>query len=176
MSEMFETILIKRIGKAIQKVLNEYNIDYQKFSNVNMQQVMKDAEQTISWQDKEITTHVQNILNNLHKQYKFKDLLNGFATEVSWSKHIATACTDMNGRLFINPDYIRSILDRGDKAIEFIILHEAMHNYLDKKNRQIKVINVNSNIAADEQVNHEILLKWPEYKQSAKSIGALIRY
>ena len=174
--------IINDVAKIVKKTLNEYkydNIDYDKF-NIDTQKLGNEIQKPLNYKYTNIANKVQKILDNMHKQYRFKEFLTGFATEPRWADSVATACTDMEGMLVFNPEFAQKIYDIGVKAVEFAIMHEAMHNYLKNKGSYkqkaigySKEAKVNNNVQADEEVNAEILRRWPEYKEYAEKLHAI---
>ena len=101
---------------------------------------------------------------------------NNMNQNIEWSYQIDTACTDgYDGRLIINPEFITYIFERiGELGVQFIILHETMHNYYNNVRHAQQINSVAANISVDRLINNEIIRRWPEFKDVPAQIGALL--
>jgi hypothetical protein len=122
----------------------------------------------------------------MHNDFKFKAFIDeNMATKINWTYQIDTAATDgNNGMLMFNPEFAEKIYNTGagslqkgnlgEMCIQFIILHEAMHNYYHNTRHEKEINSVYDNIQSDKRINAEIIRRWPMFKEIPQLIGALL--
>ena len=177
--QLYETIM-KSVAKTVKKSLNEFNIFGVEVPSLQQGKIsdIDDADKPVKWNDRQITKDVQAIYDKMKTNIKFKDFMknNNACEQIEWSYKIDTACTDGHtGRIIINPEYIATVLENaGEPGIQFIILHELMHNYYNNVKHTQKIVNPSDNIIIDRQINSEIIRRWPELKDIPRQLGLLL--
>ena len=188
---LYETIM-DAISREIRNAVNEYSIlgvevdspIQQKISDIN--DYLPDN--NIPFQYRDITKKVNDVFQNMYKKPEYLYFLKKWMpnANIKWSpKKVKTACTDgYDGMLIMNPDFMQQVYDATkDKTpnqlntnlgVEFIVIHEAMHNYYNKERHAQEIKTPYDNIIIDKRINHEIEMKFPKLKGIAEIIGALL--
>lgn len=177
--QLYETIM-KSVAKTVKKSLNEFNIFGVEVPSLQQGKIsdIDDTDKPVKWNDRQITKDVQAIYDKMKTNIKFKDFMknNNACEQIEWSYKIDTACTDgYTGRIIINPEYIVTVLENaGEPGIQFIILHELMHNYYNNVKHAAEIKTPGDNILSDRKINKDIIFRWNEFKDVIQKIGALI--
>lgn len=172
--------IMKELSKIVKKSLNEdvnilgVNVKspiQQKMSDIT------DLDKNVPFKDKKMTDDIQAIYKKMFStKYSYFLKENNMNQNIEWSYQIDTACTDgYDGRLIMNPEFITYIFERiGELGVQFIILHETMHNYYNNVRHAQQINSVAANISVDRLINNEIIRRWPEFKDVPTQIGALL--
>ena len=178
--QLYEKIM-KSVAKTVKKALEEdYVINGHHIDSLQQQTMdqLDDVNKPVQFKDQQIVKTVQDIYQKLFTNFKFMSFMkqNKMEPNIEWSYKTKTACTDgFKGRLVINPEFITKIYNIcGEQGVQFIILHETMHNYYNNVRHAQEVNSVQANVMVDERINREIVQKWPEFKDIPRQIGAII--
>lgn len=172
--------LYESFDNSVNNALNEFNIFGVEVNSMQQGKMsdIDDTDKPVKWNDKNIVKTVQDIYSKMKTNYKFKDFLNtnNACEEIEWSYKIDTACTDGHtGRIIMNPEYMTTIYDKaGELGVQFIVLHELMHNYYINVKHDSPVKTPGDNILSDRKINKDISFRWNEFKEVIPMIGALI--
>lgn len=185
--ELYKDI-IEKVSKVVKKAINEYNIGGVEVKSMNLTKIadITDFDKPVKFEHKKIQQTVEGILQKMHNDFKFKQFLgDNMSTHIDWTYQIDTAATDgERGMLMMNPEFAQKIYDTGastlsknnlsELCVEFVILHEAMHNYYHNTRHEKTISSVYDNIQSDKRINAEIIRRWPEFKEIPQLIGALL--
>lgn len=148
------------------------SLQQQKMSDI------KDLDKALPFKEQQFAKQIQQIFTKMHTDPRFAQFLkqNPMNQNIQWSHMIDTACTDgHNGQLIMNPEYIQTIFNNtGELGVQFIILHETMHNYYNNTKHAREIVTVTDNILIDKQINHEIITKWPIFKPIAEKLNIIL--
>ena len=184
---LYESIM-KKVAVIVKKAINEYNIGGVEVNKLSLTKIndITDFDKPVKFEHQKIQKIVEGILAKMHNDFKFKAFINeNMATKINWTYQIDTAATDgNNGMLMFNPEFAEKIYNTGagslqkgnlgEMCIQFIILHEAMHNYYHNTRHEKEINSVYDNIQSDKRINAEIIRRWPMFKEIPQLIGALL--
>ena len=184
---LYESIMAE-VAVIVKKAINEYNIGGVEVKSMKLTKIgdITDFDKPVKFEHKKIQKIVEDILAKMHKDFRFKTFINeNMADKIDWTYQIDTAATDGNrGMLMFNPEFAEKIYntgggslqkkDLGELCIQFVILHEAMHNYYHNTRHEKQINSVYDNIQSDKRINAEIIRKWPIFKEIPQLIGALL--
>lgn len=184
---LYESIM-KKVAVVVKKAINEYNIGGVEVNKLSLTKIndITDFDKPVKFEHQKIQKIVEDILVKMHNDFKFKAFINeNMATKINWTYQIDTAATDgNNGMLMFNPEFAEKIYNTGagslqkgnlgEMCIQFIILHEAMHNYYHNTRHEKEINSVYDNIQSDKRINAEIIRRWPMFKEIPQLIGALL--
>lgn len=184
---LYESIM-KKVAVVVKKAINEYNIGGVEVNKLSLTKIndITDFDKPVKFEHQKIQKTVEGILAKMHNDFKFKAFINeNMATKINWTYQIDTAATDgNNGMLMFNPEFAEKIYNTGagslqkgnlgEMCIQFIILHEAMHNYYHNIRHEKDINSVYDNIQSDKRINAEIIRRWPMFKEIPQLIGALL--
>lgn len=184
---LYESIM-KKVAVVVKKAINEYNIGGVEVNKLSLTKIndITDFDKPVKFEHQKIKKTVEDILAKMHNDFKFKAFINeNMATKINWTYQIDTAATDgNNGMLMFNPEFAEKIYNTGagslqkgnlgEMCIQFIILHEAMHNYYHNTRHEKDINSVYDNIQSDKRINAEIIRRWPMFKEIPQLIGALL--
>ena len=171
--------IMKDFRKIVRRHLNEINIMGVEVDSAIQGKMsdLDDIDKDVPFKDRKITETVQGIYKKMFLgKYAYFMKQNKMQDTIEWSYKMNSACTDgFEGRLVMNPEFATFIYENtGDLGIQFIILHETMHNYYNNVRHAQKVDSVAANISVDRRINGEIISRWPEFKEIPEKIGALL--
>ena len=184
---LYESIM-KKVAVVVKKAINEYNIGGVEVNKLSLTKIndITDFDKPVKFEHQKIQKIVEDILAKMHNDFKCKAFINeNMATKINWTYQIDTAATDgNNGMLMFNPEFAEKIYNTGagslqkgnlgEMCIQFIILHEAMHNYYHNTRHEKEINSVYDNIQSDKRINAEIIRRWPMFKEIPQLIGALL--
>lgn len=184
---LYESIM-KKVAVVVKNAINEYNIGGVEVNKLSLTKIndITDFDKPVKFEHQKIQKTVEDILTKMHNDFKFKAFINeNMATKINWTYQIDTAATDgNNGMLMFNPEFAEKIYNTGagslqkgnlgEMCIQFIILHEAMHNYYHNTRHEKEINSVYDNIQSDKRINAEIIRRWPMFKEIPQLIGALL--
>ena len=181
--------IMESISKEVKRALNEYNILGVEVDSMQQGKMsdITDIYTTIPYNQQKITKLVEDIFKTMFTIPEYITFLKKWMpdTTIEWSpKKVNTACTDGHtGRLVMNPDFMQRVVDstaeksideKHNLGVQFIILHEAMHNYYNIERHAQEIKTPYDNIIIDKRINNEIIQKWPKLKGIPEIIGALL--
>ena len=177
--QLYESIM-KSVAKTVKKTLNEFNVFGVEVTSLQQGKMsdIDDTDKPVKWDDKNVTKDIQAIYDKMKTNMKFKDFLktNNAADQIEWSYKINTACTDGHtGRIIMNPEFMTDIYERtGELGVQFIVLHELMHNYYTNVKHAAPIKAPGDNVLSDKKINKDIAFRWNEFKDIIPQIGAIL--
>lgn len=65
----------------------------------------------------------------------------------------------------MNPEFMSDIYERvGELGVQFIVLHELMHNYYTNVKHAASIKTPGDNVLSDKKINKDIAFRWSEFK------------